>query len=385
MKLGAMKYSLVLAIASLFSALLLPIATPDVIAQETLPTLAPDPIPEMPATVAPSVPGRAVQPTQTQPAYTQPQPLAPALPYNTSDPLKPGDLVSIDVLGFQNLSGQQQVSSAGTVQLPLGGAIFVGGYAPLEAIAPITQALLPYVKRPQVSVALVNASPIRISVSGEVQSPGPRLLDPQNSETQAQRLPPTLSTALVESGGITPSADLRNIVIRRPVAGRAPDGASGYSEFQVNLWEAVSSGDLGSDPRIFNGDEIIVPAADIADIDQRTLLTSTIAPEQITVQVAGEVTSPGQLQVSPLVGVSGAVAAAGGPTVDADTEEVVVLRMMPDGRVEQLLYTFGEASEPLIEGDVVFVEASGRGGVGNMFDFIGRILNPFGALVDLFN
>lgn len=380
MKLGAVKYRFVLASAGVVSALL----TSGVGAQENLPTLAPvpEPIPAAPA-VAPSVPFREVQPTQTQPAYAQPQPLAPAPPYSTNDPLKPGDVVSINVLGFDNLSGQQQVSAAGTVQLPLGGAVFVGGYAPAATIAVITEALRPYIKRPQVSVALVSASPIRISVSGEVQSPGPRLLDPQNSDSQAERLPPTLSTALVASGGITPSADLRNIVIRRPAAG--PGGALAYGEFRVNLWEAVSSGNLQSDPRIFSGDEIIVPTADVADIDQRTLLSSTVAPDQITVQVAGEVTSPGQLQVSPLVGVSGAVAAAGGPTVDANTEDVVVLRMLPDGRVDQLLYTFGEASEPLIEGDVVFVESSGRGGVGNAFDFLGRILSPFGSLLDLFN
>lgn len=366
-------------------------------AQEDLPSLSTDPPlpaetpqPQTTPQTNPQInpePFRVVQPTQTQPALPQPlpQPLPSAAPFNTSDPLKPGDVVSIKVLGFENLSSQQQVSSTGTVQLPLGGPIFVAGYAPLEAIAPITQSLLPYVKRPQVSVSLVSASPVRISVSGEVLRPGPRILDPSNSENQAQRLPPTLSTAISESGGITPSADLRNIVIRRPVTVAAAGSVPAYGEFTVNLWEAVSTGDLQADPRIFNGDEIIVPTATVADIDQRTLLSSTVAPSQITVQVAGEVTSPGQLTVSPVVGVSGAVAAAGGPTADADTEEVVLLRMMPDGRVDQVLYTFGEASEPLIDGDVVFVESSARGDVGGMFDFIGRILNPFGTLLDLFD
>ncbi|MEM9087753.1 MAG: polysaccharide biosynthesis/export family protein [Cyanobacteria bacterium P01_F01_bin.53] len=328
-----------------------------------------------------------VQPTQTQPPLPQPlpQPLAPALPFNTNDPLKPGDVVQIDVLGFPNLSGQQQVGSNGTVQLPLGGPVFIGGYSPLESVSVLREALLPYVKRPELSIALVSASPLRVSVSGEVMRPGPRLLSPLNSQEQSQGVPPTLSTALIESGGITPSADLRNIVIRRAVPTRTAGVASPYGEFRVNLWEAVSSGDLQADPRIFDGDEIIVPTAEVANIDQRTLLSSTVAPEQITVQVAGQVNSPGQLNVSPMVGVSGAIAAAGGPTVDAKSDEVVLLRMMPDGRVEQLSYAFGEASEPLVEGDVVFVEASNRGSVGGAFDFLGRVLNPFGTLLDLFN
>ncbi|MEL6815659.1 MAG: SLBB domain-containing protein [Cyanobacteria bacterium J06598_3] len=341
---------------------------------------------DAPAAEAAPVPFRpSVQPTQTQPQISQPlpQPLAPALPFNTNDPLKPGDVVLVDVLGFQNLSGQQQISSNGTVQLPLGGAIFIGGFSPLEAIAPLQQALLPYIRRPQVSVSLVSTSPLRVSVSGEVLQPGPRLLSTPNSPDSEQQVPPTLSTALIESGGITPSADLRNIVIRRPVATRRAGVAAPYGEFRVNLWDAVSTGNLSADPRIFDGDEIIVPTADVANIDQRTLLSSTVAPSQITVQVAGQVNNPGQLNVSPMVGVSGAVAAAGGPTPDADKEAVTLLRMMPDGRVEQLAYTFGEASEPLIDGDVVFVEASNQGSVGSAFDFLGRILNPFGSLLNL--
>ncbi|MEM8501983.1 MAG: polysaccharide biosynthesis/export family protein [Cyanobacteria bacterium P01_D01_bin.1] len=299
-------------------------------------------------------------------------------------PLKPGDLLAITVLGFENLSGQQQISSNGTIQLPLGGSVFVGGYTPTEAIAAIETALTPYVRRPEVSVALLSASPIRISVSGEVVQPGPRLLLPARQTDNEPRRPPTLSTAIAESGGITPDANLRNIVIRRPVPARTNQSAD-YEEFQVNLWQAVRSGDLQADPRIFDGDEIVVPMATAVDLDQRTLLSSTIAPREITVQVAGEVNRPGQLDVSPLIGVSGAVAAAGGPTDDADKKDVVLLRMMPDGRVEQLSYAFGEASEPLMEGDVVFVEPSGRGSVGNVFDFLGRILNPFGSLLRLFD
>ena len=365
----------------------------EVRSQEVLPTL---PTAEsMPDASAPNAPAQSApvqsapvqtEPVQAAPAQSAPplrQSLAPALPYNTSDPLKPGDLVSINVLGFQNLSGQQQVSSTGTIQLPLGGPIFVGGIAPIEAAPTIAEALLPYVRRPQVSVALVNASPLRISVSGEVQEPGPRLLDPENSENIAQRLPPTLTTALTASGGITPDADLRNIVIRRPVA-QAASGAVRYQEYQVNLWDAVSRGDLQADPRIFSGDEIIVPVAAVSDIDQQRLLSSTIAPTDIQIQVAGEVNRPGQLTVSPAIGVSGAVAAAGGLNADGDEEEVVLLRMQPDGSVEQLVYTFGEASDPLMNGDVVVVQPSNRGEVGNTFDFLGRILSPFGALFNIF-
>ena len=330
--------------------------------------------------IAPAVP--ALSPSTAQ-VPSIPQSLPPALPYNDTDPLKPGDLVAINVLGFQNLSGQQQVSSTGTIQLPLGGPIFVGGSSPNDAAPTIAEALIPYVRRPQVSVSLINASPLRVSVSGEVQEPGPRLLDPANSEDQAQRIPPTLTTALTASGGITPDADLRNIIIRRPVL-RGASGSMRYEEYRVNLWDAVSKGDLQADPRIFSGDEVVVPTATVASVDRQMLLSSTIAPSEIQIQVAGEVNRPGQLTVSPAVGVSGAVAAAGGLNKDGDPEQVVLLRMQPDGSVDQLEYTFGEASDPLMAGDVIVVQTSGRGETGDTFDFIGRLLSPFGALFNIF-
>lgn len=358
----------------------LPMLPTETLSDETLSeeALSEEALSETTETTAPIAPAQSL--VQTAPTQT----LAPALPYSTSDPLKPGDLISINVLGFQNLSGQQQVSSTGTIQLPLGGPIFVGGSTPDTASPAIEEALLPYVRRPEVSVALVNASPLRVSVSGEVQEPGPRLLDPSNSEDQAQRLPPTLTTALTASGGITPDADLRNIVIRRPVL-RSASGGLTYEEYRVNLWDAVSRGDLQADPRIFSGDEIIVPTATVASVDQQMLLSSTIAPNEIQIQVAGEVNRPGQITVSPAVGVSGAVAAAGGLNKDADPDEVVLLRMQPDGSVAQREYTFGEASDPLMNGDVVVVQTSSRGEVGTTFDFIGRILSPFGALLNIFD
>ena len=378
---------------ALFAIAIAPVQS--VLAQSVLAPSAPlsiaqsDSLPTLP-TAEVSAPGMpSSEPTPASPssvalpdaASDRAQPLAPALPYSTSDPLKPGDLISISVLGFENLSAQQQVSSTGTIQLPLGGPIFVGGYTPAEAASAILEALLPYVRRPQVSVALVNASPLRVSVSGEVQEPGPRLLDPANAEDQAQRLPPTLTTALTASGGITPDADLRNILIRRPVL---RSNQITYEEYRVNLWDAVSQGNLQADPRIFSGDEIVVPTATVASIDQQMLLSSTIAPSEIQIQVAGEVNRPGQITVSPAVGVSGAVAAAGGLNEDADPDEVVLLRMQPDGSVEQSEYTFGEASDPLMSGDVVVVQKSNRGEVGTTFDFIGRILSPFGALFNIF-
>lgn len=318
-----------------------------------------------------------------------PQAPPPSADLVAADPLKPGDRVRLTVVGFDELSGEQMIATDGTLQLPLVGVIEVGGLTPDQAVSRITDALLPYVRRPQVGLAIVSLSPIQISVTGEVLQPGPRLMNRVDNDQNPTSI--TLSTALLQAGGITPSADLRNIIIRRSSTAARRSDASGKAEIQVNLWQAIQTGDLAADPKLYDGDEIIVPTAQLTAtdaIDQQALLSSTVAPDQIVVQVVGEVQNPGQVELDPESNVSLAVAAAGGLTPDADAEEVVLFRMSPGGQLEQQTFTFGEASEMLRSGDLIVVNQSTRGSVGEAFDFLGRIvnpiLNPFNFLLRLF-
>jgi polysaccharide export outer membrane protein len=334
----------------------------------------------------------------------------------SATPLKPGDRLRLTVAGFPDLSGEQMVMADDTIQLPMAGRISVGRLTPAQATATITEALLPYVRRPQVSLSLLSLSPLRISVTGAVLHPGPRLLtpsDPQNqklNDVRQDSSPVSLSDALTLAGGITPNADLQNIVIRRIVPSNAvangtvpgstisssttanstiPIGSStstpatsgeSRTEIRVNLRQVIQSGDLAANPRIYDGDEIVVPVAQISSADQQASLASTIAPTAITVQVAGEVQSPGQIQVSPNRGVSEAVAAAGGPTHDANVNSVKLYRMSSDGRLEQQTLKFGEASAPLMNGDLIVV---GRTTASRVLETLGRVISPISPLLYL--
>jgi polysaccharide export outer membrane protein len=325
----------------------------------------------------------------------------------TATPLKPGDRLRLIVAGFPDLSGDQMVMADGTIQMPMAGDISVGGLTPTEATASITAALLSYVRRPQVGLSLLSLSPLRISVTGEVVHPGPRLLTPSNPQDQditnerQDSSPVTLSDALTLAGGITPNADLRNIVIRRASSSTAvsptavnPTAVNSIAvnstpeettegtrtEIKVNLWQAIVDGDLAANPRIYDGDEIVVPTAQVSSADQQASLASTIAPTIITVQVAGEVQRPGQIEISPNRGVSEAVAAAGGPTDDADLDSVELYRMSSEGRLERQTLEFGEASAPLMNGDLIVVDKTTTGGV---LDFLGRLIPPISPFLYL--
>lgn len=302
-------------------------------------------------------------------------------------PLKSGDRIRLTVVGFPDMTGEQIILSDGTIQLPMVGSIPIAGLTPQPASTAITNALKPYVRRPQVSIVLLALSPLRVNVIGEVLQPGPRTLEPTKNQTNSFGLPTispiTLSDAVNIAGGITPNADLRNVTIRRTtVQSSRPDGPliASRSDVKVDLWQVLQSGDLSADPRLNYGDEILIPTALVSNPEQQALLKSTFAPIRIRVQVAGEVQRAGQVEVAANSGVSQAIAAAGGPTRDAKSREIVLYRTSPEGRVESQKFDFGKDSIALRDGDLIVV---GQTGSSKVLDFLGKLLPPLSPLINL--
>ena len=349
------------------------------------PTTQPSAFPGIPSSVpysAPtnipiSVPTRV--PTSTLTIVVPPAELSDIIP------LKSGDRIRLTVVGFPDMSGEQIILSDGTIQLPMVGAISITGLSPGSASEAITTALIPYVRRPQISIVLLALSPLRVNVIGEVLQPGPRTLEPSKNQTNSFGIPTispiTLSDAVSTAGGITPNADLRNVTIRRTTL-RSPRPGTALvatrSEVKVDLWQVLQNGDLSGDPRLNYGDEIIIPTAILTNPDQQALLKSTFAPTRIRVQVAGEVQKAGQVEVAPSSTVSIAIAAAGGPTRYAKSNDIVLYRNLPDGRVEAQKFSFGKESIVLRDGDVIVV---GERGSSKVLDFLGRLMNPIAPLL----
>ena len=349
-------------------------------ANATLPppnSATPSVLPSIPAAIPSSVPIRV--PISNLTIVAPPSELSDIIP------LKSGDRIRLTVVGFPDMSGEQIILSDGTIQLPMVGAISITGLSPGSASEAITTALLPYVRRPQISIVLLALSPLRVNVIGEVLQPGPRTLEPSKNQTNSFGIPTispiTLSDAVSTAGGITPNADLRNVTIRRTVLRSPRPGmalVATRSEVKVDLWQVLQNGDLSGDPRLNYGDEIIVPTATLTNSDQQALLKSTFAPTRIRVQVAGEVQKAGQVEIAPSSTVSIAIAAAGGPTRDAKNNDIVLYRNLPDGRVEAQKFSFGKESIALRDGDVIVV---GEKGSSKVLNFLGRLMNPVAPLL----
>ncbi len=156
----------------------------------------------------------------------------------------PGDLVSVHVFREDNLDTKLRVKDAGTIALPLIGAISVAGLPPADAASRIADRYSAggFLNHPQVSVLIEESATQQVAVLGEVAHPGTVLLTS----------PRSLLDVLAQAGGLLKTAD-RHVTIRRP---NAPP--------VTVLVPNDASADLASAKLlVWPGDTLLVPRAGI--------------------------------------------------------------------------------------------------------------------------
>ncbi len=347
----------------------------------------------VPSGPTPNVPTPNIS-TQSAPAQTliNPPPLTVNSYSNASYILGAGDQISLSVIGYPEFTGTLAVLPDGTVNLPLVGALRASGLTPNQLSAVLTQQMMAYLVDPVVSVGLAVQRPVVVTVSGAVHRPGPLQLsglstsngtvlnnavlngnditDP-NLASQLTNQPaiPTLSSALLLAGGVTRDADIRQVTVRRPLAGGQVE------QLSFNLWEAITA-DVGlNDLALRDGDSIFIPTLVDNAIDRRTVASSSLAPSTVRVKVIGEVVRPGEIEISPDSSISSAVAIAGGPTEDAQLANVSLVRVDDSGQIQQEEIDLSNLidNNQIEEGDVIVVA---KRGYLSVVDGIGRVLNP---------
>ena len=197
-----------------------------------------------------------------------------------------GDKVKIDIFGVPEYTGEYQVMSDGSINLPLAGSVGVQGLTMRQASDTIARRYGEYLTRPVITVSLMSARPIQVAVSGEVSRPG------TYTTTLNDTGIPTLSRMVQMAGGIKQSADLKQVEVIR----RRP-GGGGTQSFRVDLSRLLKSGDLSQDVQLRDGDSVVIPAATALNFsDSNDLSTSSLGASfdrPISVIIAGEVNRPG--------------------------------------------------------------------------------------------
>ncbi|MGG6238284.1 SLBB domain-containing protein [Nodosilinea sp. AN01ver1] len=232
----------------------------------------------MPGGSLPSVP--LAEPVQSrQPAAPAPRLSAPAA--NEPYTLGAGDRVRVTLFQLADYSGEYDVQVDGTLNLALIGPVVVEGLTVEQATALISNRYAQTLRRPIVTLNVLTRRPVEITVAGEINRPGSYAMDAANY--------PKLTQLFEMAGGVTQSADLRNVQIRRQQNGRT-------QLLTTNLWQLLNAGDTNQNLNLRDGDSIYIPST-LVPLDEGPLIAaSNLAADgsqPVSVAVVGEVFRPG--------------------------------------------------------------------------------------------
>jgi polysaccharide export outer membrane protein len=259
-----------------------------------------------------------------------------------------GDKLSILVWGRPELSGRKIVGPDGRLSLPLAGSVSVALQTREEVAATLEKSLEKFYVHPSVSVEVDEYVGNRIVLLGRVESPGIIRFDG----------PPTLIEALSRAGAL-PVLDKKATLTRCAVV-RGRDRI-----LWVDLKALLSAGQLSFNIRLRQGDLVYIPDSD-----------------DTLVYVLGEVQRPGAYRLTPDMSLLDALAQAGGPTKDAASSKMKLVRtnshLELDVPLASLLDPQGGRSVGLEEGDIIWVPRSGLARIGYVFE---KAVSPFVNLV----
>ena len=223
----------------------------------------------------------------------QPQPPPARLAQSPAEyTLGGGDRIRLDILEVPQYSGDYQIPPGGSLTLPLVGSVSLEGLTEQQAAQVISARYQSILKRPLVTVTLLSPRPFNVSVSGEVNRPGAYTLSFTGGVGNDPGVQyPTVTQAIQQAGGVTLSADLRNVQVRR----RQQFGSGAVTT--VNLWEFVQTGNPRQNLLLRDGDTVFVPILTNLNLaEARQIATSSLAsdPEEpLTIAVVGQVNRPG--------------------------------------------------------------------------------------------
>jgi polysaccharide export outer membrane protein len=138
------------------------------------------------------------------------------------------------------------VHSDGSIFYPYVGKISVEGKSVSEIRSLITDRLSRYIESPQVDVSVALYKSQRVFVTGEVKAP---------SVLPISNIPMTLLDALNLTGGLSPDADWRSVVL-------TSKDNNGHKEETLDLYGLYQKGDMSQNRLLSHNDIVHVPRND---------------------------------------------------------------------------------------------------------------------------
>jgi len=154
-----------------------------------------------------------------------------------------GDKLKINVWQEENLQAEVAVSPDGSISFPMVGVVQAAGKTINEFQNFLRERLEEYIPGPEVNVSLLSAEGNTVYVLGEVNRPGPYMMNQNLDVMQALSL----------AGGFTAFAARNDIrILRRDVEGHS-------SSIPFSYGDVEDGDDLDANILLQSGDTVIVP------------------------------------------------------------------------------------------------------------------------------
>lgn len=170
------------------------------------------------------------------------------LPVPSNYIIGPGDSINLQLFGKETGTYQLIVNNEGNIDLPELGPLLVHGssFEELKTLVKENYSQQKIGVTPFISMGQLRT--IQIFLVGEVNKPGPLIVSGLS----------TITTALLNSGGVNKIGSLRNIELKR----------LGKTVAQFDLYDLILKGDISNDIKLEQGDVLFVPTAqNIVSID----------------------------------------------------------------------------------------------------------------------
>ena len=222
--------------------------------------------------------------------------------------LAPGDELRITVFGDNNLEFVSKIDLNGNISFPNIGVFFAAGnsFATLKNrikifLGKYYSGLLSTPSRTFLDVSLTQVRPVKVSVVGNVTTPGPHLVSGMA----------TVLNALYASGGINTSGTLRDVKVYR----------NNKLIKTIDLYDYITQGNIDQDIRLSNNDVLFV------------------GPRLSSVTLSGRVKKAAIYELKPNETLQELFTFAGGLPTDAALNNVNISRIKPfKERSQQLVF-----------------------------------------------
>jgi len=218
--------------------------------------------------------------------------------------LAPGDELRITVFGDNNLEFVSKIDLNGNISFPKLGVFFAAGnsFATLKNRVKIFlgkyySGLLTTPSRTFLDVSLTQIRPVKVSVLGNVNTPGPHLVNGMA----------TVLNALYASGGINTSGTLRDVKVYR----------NNKLIKTIDLYDYITQGNIDQDIRLANNDILFV------------------GPRLSSITLKGEVKKAAIYELKPNESLKDLFRFSGGLSASASVNNINVSRIKPFNDREQ--------------------------------------------------